>query len=203
MKKWLNLFLLFFLCDIIWLYINVRCNMLKSFLCGFGNGLLIVDGILFLLAAGLIVAHFIITSKKKNVKENNIQETNVSKVDDDTYLIETEKEEPVATEYENDNNVVHFVNQITDINEELNNELNANTVVVNHEVEQHVSKPVRKEEIANFVEVAGEKKVKTEEEIATSANRGTNAYKNATNFFNTIKTEQESDKMGSTKVSRR
>lgn len=187
-----------------YLYNNVRCNMLKSLICdAFITGMLIADSILFIAAVGLFVWYFL-RNKNKNNAGNNKKDNSISKVDDETYVIEKPQEvESTAPVYENDNNVVHFVNQITDINEELNNELNANTVVVNHEVEQPVKKAVAKEEIANFVEVGGEKKVKTDEEIATTANRGTNAFKNATNFINTIKSEQESDKLSSVKVSKK
>ena len=62
---------------------------------------------------------------------------------------------------------------------------------------------VAKDEIENFVMIGGEKKQKTEEEIVTSVNRGTDAYKNATNFLNTIKSEQASDNLSSKKVSRK
>ena len=51
--------------------------------------------------------------------------------------------------------------------------------------------------------VGGEKKTKTDEEIATSVNRGTDAFKNATNFLNTIKSEQNSEDLSSKKVSRK
>ena len=146
---------------------------------------------------------------KRNKKQKNktnlpkARDTQISKVDDETYVIEADQavEEPVV--FEEDNNVVHFVNQISDINEERNSELNANTVVVNHEVEMHVRKQVAKDEIENFVVVGGEKKTKTEEEIDKSVNRGTNAFKNATNFLNTIKSEQASEDLSSKKVSRK
>lgn len=174
--------------------------MLNNFLCADAliTSILVVDGLFCLGAIGLLLWFVIKNRNKTNVpKTRNSQ---ISKVDDDTYLMESDVavEEPVV--YEEDNNVVHFVNQITDINEELNNELNANTVVVNHAVEMHVKKPVAKDEIENFVVVGGEKKTKTEEEIATSANRGTHAFRNATNFINTINSEQKDDKLSSKKV---
>ena len=59
--------------------------------------------------------------------------------------------------------------------------------IVNHEVEQPVKKVVKKEEINNFVMIDGVKKQKSESEIEKSFNRGTNAFKNSTNFLNTIK----------------
>ena len=62
---------------------------------------------------------------------------------------------------------------------------------------------VAKDEIENFVMVGGEKKTKTEEEIDKSVNRGTDAFKNATNFLNTIKSEQASENLSSKKVSRK
>jgi hypothetical protein len=94
-------------------------------------------------------------------------------------------EEPKV--YEDDNAVLHFVNQITDINEEANTELNSSAVIVNHEVEQHTKKIVKKEEIDNFVMIDGVKKEKTDTEKEQSFNRGSNAFKNSTNFLNSIK----------------
>ena len=175
--------------------------MLKIFLCSDALlwGTLIANAVICLSAIGFLI-YVIVKNKNKNHLPKTDRNSQISRVDDETYVIETEQleEEPVV--YEEDNNVVHFVNQITDINEELNNELNANTVVVNHAVEMHVRKPVAKDEIENFVVVGGEKKTKTEEEIATAANRGTNAFRNATNFINTINSEQKDDKLSSKKV---
>ena len=128
----------------------------------------------------------------------------ISKVDDETYVIEgAVEEEPEAQVFEEDNNVVHFVNQIAGVNKERNNEHSANAIVVNHEVEAPVKKMVAKEEIENFVMIGGEKKQKTEEQNIASVNRGTDAYKNATNFLNTIKSEQESESLSAKKVSRK
>ena len=128
----------------------------------------------------------------------------MSKVDDETYVIEGSAEEEVETPvYEEDNNVVHFVNQIAGVNKERNDEHSANAIVVNHEVESHVKKMVAKDEIENFVMLGGEKKTKSEEEIDKAVNRGTNAFKNATNFLNTIKSEQASESLSSKKVSRK
>ena len=178
--------------------------MLKNFLCAdsFITGMLIVDGLLFVAAIGLLVWYFV-KNKNKTTKKVDADKS-ISKVDDETYVIETDKPEETTTPvYENDNDVVHFVNQITDINEEVNNELTANAVVVNHEVEYPVKKIVSKDEIENYVMVGGEKKTKTDEEIATTVNRGTNAFKNATNFVNTIKSEQASDSLSSKKVTKK
>lgn len=177
--------------------------MLNNFLCAdpLIAGLLITSCVFFLAAIGLLVWYFIKTKNNATPKQTN---TPISKVDDETYVIETPKEEESTTPvYEDDNDVVHFVNQITDINEEMNNELNANAVVVNHEVEYPVKKVVSKDEIENFVMVGGEKKTKTEEEIATTVNRGTNAFKNSTNFLNTIKSEQSDESLSSKKVSKK
>lgn len=166
--------------------------MLKNFLCADGLvvGFFVFDIVIFLAAAGFLT-WFLIKNKNKNV--SNEKPKPISKLDDETYVIETPKEEATeAPVYENDNDVVHFINQISDINEEAKNELNANTVVVNHEVEAPVKKAVTKEEIANFIEVGGEKQARVE---AKNANRGTNAFKNSTNFINTIKAEQASDEI--------
>ena len=62
---------------------------------------------------------------------------------------------------------------------------------------------VAKDEIENFVMLGGEKKTKSEEEIDKAVNRRTNAFKNATNFLNTIKSEQASESLSSKKVSRK
>ena len=175
--------------------------MFNIFLCADAliTGILVADGVLCLGAIALLI-WFVVKNKNKSGATKNNHNSQISKVDDETYVIETEQAEEETPVYEEDNNVVHFVNQITDINEERNSELNANAVVVNHEVEMHVKKQLAKDEIENFVVVGGEKKVKTEEEIATAANRGTDAFKNATNFINTIKSEQSDDKLSSKKV---
>ena len=175
--------------------------MLNIFLCADAllTGILVADGVLCL-GAILLLVWFIVKNKNKNSVPRNNRNTQISKVDDETYVIEADQAVEETPVYEEDNNVVHFVNQISDINEERNTELNANTVVVNHEVEMHVKKQLAKDEIENFVVVAGEKKTRTEEEIATAANRGTDAFKNATNFINTIKSEQSDDKLSSKKV---
>ncbi len=166
--------------------------MLNNFLCKIDGGLLaflIVDVVLLVAIAGLFLWYFFVKNKKGS---NRVDlETPVERVDDDTYVIPNEEvkaEEPKV--YEDDNAVLHFVNQITDINEEANNELNSSAVIVNHEVEQHTRKIVKKDEIENFVMIGGEKKTKTAVERNASLNRGTDAFKNATNFVNTIKTEQ-------------
>lgn len=163
--------------------------MFNNFLCADALlvGFLVFDCVLLAAAIGLLV-WFFVKNSKKTVKP--VEKTkSISKLDDETYVIEN-PEEPVEETpvYENDNSVVHFVNQISDINEEAKTELNANTVVVNHEVEMPAKKAVVKDEIENFVVIGGEKKAK--EETSKVANRGTNAFKNATNFFNTIKSEQ-------------
>lgn len=167
--------------------------MLKNFLCadGFWVGFIVFDIVIFLAAAAFLT-WFIIKNNKTASKVNEKPKP-ISKLDDETYVIETPKEVEVETPvYENDNDVVHFINQISDMNEEAKNELNANTVVVNHEVEVPVKKAVAKEEIANFIEVGGQKQARVE---AKNANRGTNAFKNSTNFINAIKAEQASDEI--------
>ena len=54
----------------------------------------------------------------------------------------------------------------------------------------HDSHWAKKEEIQNYVMIGGVKKEKTAEEKVTSFNRGSDAFKNSTNFLNTIKNEQ-------------
>lgn len=166
--------------------------MLNNFLCKIDGGLLailILDIVLVVGVIGLFI-WYMVRKNKKGVKTE--LDSSVERVNDDTYVLPNEETAPVEEPkvYEDDNAVLHFVNQITDINEEANNELNSTTVIVNHEVEQASRKIVKKDEIENFVMIGGEKKTKTDEEKTASVNRGTDAFKNATNFVNTIKTEQ-------------
>ena len=177
--------------------------MLGNFLCAdpLMTAILVFDIVLLVAAIGLLVWYFVRSKNKVDAKK--VDNKPMSKVDDETYLIEAEPVEEEPQVYEEDNNVVHFVNQIAGVNKERNNEHSANAIVVNHEVETPVKKIVAKEEIENFVMIGGEKKQKTEEEIVTSVNRGTDAYRNATNFLNTIKSEQSSDDLSSKKVSRK
>ena len=176
--------------------------MLMNFLCAdpLITTILVADCVLFVAAVILIIWYSARHKSKVRAKRNDKQ---LSKVDDETYVIEEAQEEVEPEVYEEDNNVVHFVNQIAGVNKERNTEHSANAIVVNHEVEAPVKKIVAKDEIENYVMLGGEKKQKTEEEIATTVNRGTNAFKNATNFLNTIKSEQDSDNLSSKKVSRK
>lgn len=177
--------------------------MLGNFLCADAvmTFILIFDIVVLLGAIGLLVWYFVKSKNKANARK--VENKPMSKVDDETYVIEAEQVEEETPVYEEDNNVVHFVNQIAGVNKERNDEHSANAIVVNHEVEAPVRKMVAKEEIENFVMIGGEKKQKTEEENIASVNRGTNAFKNATNFLNTIKSEQSSDDLSSKKVSRK
>ena len=177
--------------------------MLGNFLCADAlmTTILVFDIVLLVAAIGLLIWYFMRSKNKAPVKKADNKP--MSKVDDETYVIEAEQVEEETPVYEEDNNVVHFVNQIAGVNKERNNEHSANAIVVNHEVEAPVKKMVAKEEIENFVMIGGEKKQKTEEEIVTSVNRGTNAYKNATNFLNTIKSEQTTEDFTSKKVTRK
>ena len=178
--------------------------MLKNYLCidPITATILIVDCVLIVGVIGLLVWYLL--KNKNKTSSKNVDSKSISKVDDDTYVIEGAQEEESTTQvFEEDNNVVHFVNQITAVNKERNDEQAADAIVVNHEVEAPVKKMVSKDEIENFVIVGGEKKTKTDEEIDKSVNRGTDAFKNATNFLNTIKSEQSSEALSSKKVSRK
>ena len=177
--------------------------MLGNFLCADAlmTAILVFDIVLLVAAIGLLVWYFVKSKNKSTVKKT--ENKPMSKVDDETYVIEAEPVEEEAPVYEEDNNVVHFVNQIAGVNKERNNEHSANAIVVNHEVEAPVKKMVAKEEIENFVMIGGEKKQKTEEQNIASVNRGTDAYKNATNFLNTIKSEQATEDLSSKKVSKK
>ncbi len=178
--------------------------MLGNFLCAdpFILAILIADGVLFVGAIALLIWY--LAKNKNKIAAKKAEGKAMSKVDDETYLIEgAVEEEPEMQVFEEDNNVVHFVNQIAAVNKDGNDKHAANAIVVNHAVEAPVKKMVAKDEIENYVEVAGEKKTRTEEEIDKSVNRGTDAFKNATNFLNTIKSEQSSDNLSSKKVSRK
>lgn len=167
--------------------------MLNSLICA-SNGFMIFcfvfDAILILGAIGLFVWYYIKSSKNKQSERNTLNE-GVEKINDDTYVIASDEAlaEPVEVA-PRDNAVEHFANQISGINEEVNNELNSTAVVVTHEVERPVKKVPKKDEIQNYVMVGGVKKEKTESEKVASHNRGTDAFKNSTNFLNIIKEEQ-------------
>ena len=158
----------------------------------------IFDAVLILAAIGLLVWYFM---KSKNGNQNSStvktkytsNNEGVAKIDDDTYVLANDEpvvEEP-AEPIQKDNVVEHFVNQISDINEDASNELSSNAIVVKHEVEQPVKKVPKKDEIHNYVMVGGVKKEKTETEKIATQNRGTDAFKNSTNFLNLIKEEQK------------
>ena len=167
-------------------------NLLKSLVCS--NAVMIVcyviDGLLILGALGLFLWYYIKNSKKGTAQKDRNLGKNIEKVDDDTYVLAQEIEEVPEIEVKSDNAVEHFVNQISDINEETNNEHSSSAIVVKHEVEPAVKKVPRKDEIQNYVMIGGVKKEKTEQEKVTTFNRGSDAFKNATNFLNTIKSEQ-------------
>ena len=171
--------------------------MLKSLMCA-TDGLMIAffifDALLILAMIGLCAWYFVKSSKAKQPKVDKKPkfDDNVEKINDDTYVIASDEVqlEPVEEPVQKDNAVEHFVNQISDINEQANNELNVNAVVVNHEVEQPVKKIPKKDEIQNYVMIGGVKKEKTEPEKLATHNRGTDAFKNSTNFLNLIKEEQ-------------
>lgn len=169
-------------------------SMIKSYLSA-ANGVMIacyiLDVILIIAAISLFVWYSVKNSRRVPKARKNPEQTtsDVEKINDDTYVIAKDEEyEPVVEEpVQQDNAVEHFSNQLAGINEPVATELKSTAVIVNHEVEQHVKKVVKKEEINNFVMIDGVKKEKTESEIEQSFNRGTNAFKNSTNFLNTIK----------------
>ncbi len=167
-------------------------NLLKSLVCSQAVMIVcyVIDGLLILGALGLFLWYYIKNSKKSTTQKDTNLGKNIEKVDDDTYVLAQEIEEVPEVEVKSDNAVEHFVNQISDINEATNNEHSSSAIVVKHEVEPAVKKIPRKDEIQNYVMIGGVKKEKTEQEKVTSFNRGSDAFKNATNFLNTIKTEQ-------------
>lgn len=170
-------------------------EMIKSLLCE-SNAIMIacyvLDVILILGAITFFIWYFVKNSKKNVASETKPVE-DVEKINDDTYVIAKDEEvsadgtttaiEPVKQ----DNAVEHFANQLSDINEPQTNEMKSSAVIVNHEVEQPVKKIVKKDEINNFVMIDGVKKEKSENEIEKSFNRGSDAYKNSSNFLNAIK----------------
>ena len=148
----------------------------------------VVDILLVVAAIGLFVWYYVKTSKQKNPVQRNRVDENAEKINDDTYVISAEpvveaEPEPVKA----DNVVEHFVNQISVINDAANAEASESAIVVKHEVEQPVKRVPRKDEIQNYVMIGGAKKEKTESEIRTSYNTGSDAFKKSTDFLNTIK----------------
>ena len=149
-----------------------------------------LDAVLILAAVVLFIWYFVKTSKSSNAKQSKKDKNlgnGVEKINDDTYVIAGEPEEVEPEVVEQDNAVEHFVNQIASVDEDIDQELKDSAVIVNHPVEQATRKIVKKEEIQNFVKVDGVHKTQTSEEKRKSFNRGSNAYDNSTNFFNTIK----------------
>lgn len=169
-------------------------NLIKSFLCAEAVMIVcyVLDALLILGAVALFLWYYIKNTKSKKTSSKNNLGNNAQKVDDDTYLLSNDQNQQVYEEpaLPKDNAVEHFVNQIADINEESNNELTSNAVIVNHEVEPAVKKIPKKDEIQNYVVIGGKKKELSEDEKVTTFNRGSNAFKNSTNFLNTIKSEQ-------------
>lgn len=175
-------------------------DTLKSLICS--NGLMIFcyifDAILILAAIGLFIWYYVKSSKQRtDTYRKGVADESIEKIDDDTYLVAVEENVKPAEVVKQDNVVEHFVNQITDINVEANTELNSNTIVVNHEVEQPVKKLPRKDEIQNYVMIGGAKKEKTDSEKRTAYNTGSDAFQKATDFLNTIK-EQTVEKQKAT-----
>jgi hypothetical protein len=185
-------------------------SIFKSLLCQ--NGAMITfyvfDVILILCAIGISIWFYIKYVKPQ--KDKKVQETelkSVEKIDDDTYIIETDAENSVETPVEEEqpktNRVEHFANQISEINEPSTNELKSNTVVVNKTIEMPEKKIVKKEEIENYVIIDGVKKEKTESEKKKSLNHGANAFKNSTNFLKSINDEQDDNVKSSKKTSKK
>ena len=177
-------------------------EIIKSLLCGSNVGVIIcyiLDVLLILGAAALFINYFIKNSKKKAEKDEKkvVVPEEVEKIDDDTYVIPAENIEPEEVKIEEpvkrDNAVEHFTNQLLDINEPYSSEWKSSAIVVKHEVEQPVKKIVKKDEINNYVMIDGVKKEKTKKEINASFNRGSNAFKDSTNFLNTIKEVSDSE----------
>ena len=167
-------------------------NLLKSLVCSQAVMIVcyVIDGLLILGALGLFLWYYLKNAKKNPSSKQKNLGNNIEKLDDDTYVLSQEVEEVPEVEVKSDNAVEHFVNQISDINEAANYEHSSSAIVVKHEVEPAVKKVPRKDEIQNYVMIGGVKKEKTEQEKVTSFNRGSDAFKNATNFLNTIKSEQ-------------
>lgn len=176
-------------------------SVLNNMICANGLmiGVYVFDAILILTAIGLSVWFYKKYGKSRsNGYQNQRQQTNVERIDDDTYVINPESDlvPEMIDEYEQvpeqpQTNVVEkFATQITEINEPLTNELKSNTVVMNKPVEVAEKKIVKKEEIENFVMLDGVKKTLTEPEKQKTFNRGANAFTNSTNFLNSIKEEQ-------------
>ena len=120
---------------------------LKSLLCESNIAMIIcfvVDAILILAAIALFMWYFVKNARKQSNKVKST--TEIEQINDDTYIIAKDEEEQAEeVVYKADNAVEHFSNQLAGINEPVTNELKSTAVIVNHEVEAHVKKPVTKE----------------------------------------------------------
>jgi len=160
----------------------------------------VVDVILIIIGIVWLATYFVKSSKKHkenvqlNEDEQNILQNNVEKINDDTYVINTEpvyedpmESRPVQTPIVKDNMVEHFTKQLTDLNEDSSNETKSNAVVETHSVEKHIEKKPKKEEINNFVEIDGVKNPKSK--TKTPSNRGVKGYTSTENLIKTLKEE--------------
>lgn len=152
----------------------------------------VVDIILILGAIALFVWYYVKSAKAQTrtpEQEKEQLEKTAEKIDDDTYVLkETPVVEPQQPQKQEpkDNLVEHFSNQISEISGEQSNALKSKTVIVNHKVEKSAPKTtVKKEDVSGVVVVGGVNKAKADPKKAQ--NVGVNAYKDSTNFFNTIK----------------
>lgn len=180
-------------------------DMIKNLICETNAVMIacyVLDVVLILSAIIFFIWYFAKNSKKNVVAQTKSPE-DVEKINDDTYIIakdESEVQEVPAEPVRQDNVIEHFSNQLTDINEPQTSELKSAAVIVNHEVERPVKKIVKKDEISNYVMIDGVKKEKTENDIEKSFNRGSNAFKNSTNFLNTIKEVSNKEAKSDTSV---
>ena len=178
-------------------------NILKNFMCQTDTWTVVsyvVDVILIIIGIVWLATYFVKSSKKHkenvqlNEDEQNILQNNVEKINDDTYVINTEpvyedpmESRPVQTPIVKDNMVEHFTKQLTDLNEDSSNETKSNAVVETHSVEKHIEKKPKKEEINNFVEIDGVKNQKSKTKIPS--NRGVKGYTSTENLIKTLKEE--------------
>ena len=167
----------------------------------------VLDIVVIFLAIFVFIWYYIYDTKKEKKKKNFKAPplaSNIKKIDDNTYLIEKEKtldeyyakelEKEKEQEQEETNAVEHFSKQITDIATENNAPTSDDSSNFDDEkpVEETATTPVNMEnnssKIGNFVQFNSTSK---NNKPTSVYNHGSNAYGEATNFFSTIRQENE------------
>lgn len=153
----------------------------------------IIDIVVIFLSIVMFVWYFVY-SVKKDKKQKNYKnpplDSNIKKIDDDTYVIEKDKRnltDEDRVEIENDSVVEHFSAQLSEIKKEELADQNDNVVLETKVPENPEVSHFDKSTLANFVNKNSG--VKNNKKPTSEYNYGSNAYHEATNFFTTLKQE--------------